>query len=369
MKKKVLLSVLAILTALMLPFLGYAHSGRTDANGGHRDNKNKSGLGSYHYHCGGHPAHLHANGICPYAAKSSSGSASGKTTATPKPTPATVYATGVSIKEHPQTLKVGEEASVRCSVLPANAANKNLTYQSDNAAAVTVDHTGKIKALAPGKATITVSTDNHRSAAFTMEVEERRAESLQIDPKPSALNVGETIVLHASLLPENTTDKQIRWESSNTEIASVTASGDVTAVSPGQVTISAIQKDAKDAFLLTITPILAEHIEITIPDRKLQKGHSVSLSAVITPDTATDKTIFWSVDNSSLAKIEGDTLTALEKGIVTITAVTSNGISAQETIEIDADSNTAAGVIGTTVVLGGGGGIGYALLRRKRKKI
>lgn len=45
----------------------FAHSGRTDSNGGHRDNKNKSGLGSYHYHCGGHPAHLHTNGVCPYS--------------------------------------------------------------------------------------------------------------------------------------------------------------------------------------------------------------------------------------------------------------------------------------------------------------
>lgn len=44
-----------------------AHSGRTDASGGHRDNKNASGLGSYHYHCGGHPAHLHPGGVCPYA--------------------------------------------------------------------------------------------------------------------------------------------------------------------------------------------------------------------------------------------------------------------------------------------------------------
>jgi len=43
-----------------------AHSGRTDANGGHKDNKNVNGLGSYHYHCGGHPAHLHINGKCPY---------------------------------------------------------------------------------------------------------------------------------------------------------------------------------------------------------------------------------------------------------------------------------------------------------------
>lgn len=41
-----------------------AHSGRTDCHGGHRDHKNRSGLGSYH--CGGYPAHLHTNGVCPY---------------------------------------------------------------------------------------------------------------------------------------------------------------------------------------------------------------------------------------------------------------------------------------------------------------
>lgn len=43
-----------------------AHPGRTDAQGGHHDYKNKSGLGSYHYHCGDHEAHLHPNGVCPY---------------------------------------------------------------------------------------------------------------------------------------------------------------------------------------------------------------------------------------------------------------------------------------------------------------
>lgn len=53
-----------------------AHSGRTDGNGGHHDNKNKSGLGSYHYHCGGYPAHLHDGGVCPYSSSSSSSSVS-----------------------------------------------------------------------------------------------------------------------------------------------------------------------------------------------------------------------------------------------------------------------------------------------------
>lgn len=42
-----------------------AHPGKTDADGGHHDYENQSGLGSYHYHHG-YPAHLHENGLCPY---------------------------------------------------------------------------------------------------------------------------------------------------------------------------------------------------------------------------------------------------------------------------------------------------------------
>ena len=54
--------------------LSYAHSGRTDSNGGHHDYKNKSGLGSYHYHHGMGP-HLHKNGVCPYSVKAKSSGA------------------------------------------------------------------------------------------------------------------------------------------------------------------------------------------------------------------------------------------------------------------------------------------------------
>ena len=71
---------LSLLFALS-PAVALAHSGRTDASGGHRDNKNKSGLGSYHYHCGGNPPHLHTGGVCPYAKKSSSSDSGSKKTA------------------------------------------------------------------------------------------------------------------------------------------------------------------------------------------------------------------------------------------------------------------------------------------------
>ncbi len=62
--KRIVLIILVLL--VLMPSTALAHSGRTDSSGGHRDNHNASGLGPYHYHHG-KPAHLHPNGICPYA--------------------------------------------------------------------------------------------------------------------------------------------------------------------------------------------------------------------------------------------------------------------------------------------------------------
>lgn len=69
--RKIQVIILSICLSLSTSFsMAGAHSRRTDAMGGHHDYQNKSGLGSYHYHCGGHPAHLHKNGQCPYSTTS-----------------------------------------------------------------------------------------------------------------------------------------------------------------------------------------------------------------------------------------------------------------------------------------------------------
>lgn len=64
-KRTIRILSFVIVLCILISFPSYAHSGRTDSNGGHRDNKNKSGLGYYHYHHGYGP-HLHSNGVCPY---------------------------------------------------------------------------------------------------------------------------------------------------------------------------------------------------------------------------------------------------------------------------------------------------------------
>ena len=66
MKKIALFCIVLFLSAFYVPI--FSHPGKTDASGGHKDNKNISGLGSYHYHHG-REAHLHEDGECPYVQK------------------------------------------------------------------------------------------------------------------------------------------------------------------------------------------------------------------------------------------------------------------------------------------------------------
>ena len=86
-KLRAILTICLILALISGSFnIVLAHSGRTDANGGHRDNKNVSRLGPYHYHCNGNPPHLHSRGTCPYKTVS-------KPTPSPqpKPSPTPIY--------------------------------------------------------------------------------------------------------------------------------------------------------------------------------------------------------------------------------------------------------------------------------------
>lgn len=197
--------VLKIITLLILiSAIGgktFAHSGKTDSNGGHRDNQNKSGLGNYHYHCGGYKAHLHENGVCPYSSSlsnssSSTSSNSKSSTSTPTsksssesvatsssvesiPVPTStsaleqiVKATSIEINESITNMKVGETNKLTATITPENAKDKNITWSSDDDDIATVSSTGKIIALKAGMVNIKVTTANGKTDILTITVEE-----------------------------------------------------------------------------------------------------------------------------------------------------------------------------------------------------
>lgn len=165
-------TIILILGTLFINSGTYAHSGRTDSNGGHRDNNNKSGLGSYHYHCGGYPAHLHTNGQCPYKTQKNESDTNDKTK---EEAPKEIKATKIVIEQGKINMKVGEVQSLTTIVEPTNTTDKIKEWTSSNPEIVTVNEYGKITAKQMGKAYITVkmSNDIYNTISVTVEDEQQ----------------------------------------------------------------------------------------------------------------------------------------------------------------------------------------------------
>ena len=191
--EKIVSALIIILSILSIQISVYSHSGRTDANGGHKDNQNKSGLGSYHYHCGGHPAHLHPNGVCPYSSSSKSstsssgsGSASSSSSSTTSGSssssssssktstsvPSTIAVTEIQIEEKIEDMEIGENEKLTATITPSNATDKNVTWKSSDESIATVDSTGEVTAKKSGVVTITATTSNGKSSTITINVKE-----------------------------------------------------------------------------------------------------------------------------------------------------------------------------------------------------
>lgn len=181
--KKIVSVLIIILSILSIQISVYSHSGRTDANGGHKDNQNKSGLGSYHYHCGGNPAHLHPNGVCPYSSSSqsstsssgSSSTSSSSSSSSSKTTTSitrTIAVTEIQIEEKIENMEIGENEKLTAIITPSNATDKNVTWQSSDESIATVDSTGEVIAKKSGVVTITATTSNGKSSTITINVKE-----------------------------------------------------------------------------------------------------------------------------------------------------------------------------------------------------
>ncbi|MBQ2938454.1 MAG: Ig-like domain-containing protein [Clostridia bacterium] len=207
--KRKIISILLIATSIIsIGLNAYSHSGRTDSSGGHKDNKNKSGLGSYHYHCGGNPPHLHTNGVCPYSSKKSTTSSSSSskssssnnskstssststktTTTTTTTTPSSIAATGIQINENIESMEVGENKKITATITPENTTDKNIDWKTSDESIATISTTGEITAKKAGTVEITASTANGKTNTIKISIKEKEKTENTTIIKTSTIN-------------------------------------------------------------------------------------------------------------------------------------------------------------------------------------
>ena len=169
-------------------------------------------------------------------------------TTNPLPVPAAAEETlqGLSISPKTSYVVIGEPVALTVALVPENASVDKLTWKSSDASVASVDAEGNVTTLAKGVALITAEAGNQSVTAIVNVFAERvPATELQLNKSEINLLVGRATKVKATLLPEETTDKQdFEWKSSNENVATVSY-GFIQAVGLGEATITASQNADK----------------------------------------------------------------------------------------------------------------------------
>ena len=144
-----------------------------------------------------------------------------------------------------------------------------------------------------------------------------------------SLYTGESKTLTATVQPDSATNKNVTWESSNKSVATVDATGEVTAIGAGTATITVTTVDGNKTATCTVTvtaaPVPVSGVSLNKDSTSLTVGDTETLTATITPDNATNKNVTWSSDTPSVASVNNGVVTAVAPGTATITVTTADG--------------------------------------------
>ena len=140
----------------------------------------------------------------------------------------------VTLNKTDAYLEKGKTLTLKATLTPTDLEDKSVTWTSSNTAVATVSSTGKVKGVKYGTATITC-TSNATGASATCKV---TVGKVIINMPELTIRKNGTVTLEATVYPSSLTDKSVIWESSNTEVATVTSGGKVKGIKAGTATIT-----------------------------------------------------------------------------------------------------------------------------------
>ena len=292
-----------------------------------------------------------------------------------------VYGTDDAPAVTPETAATGESAATDEKV--AKAAEKlTIEWTSSDESVATVDETGTVTAVAAGEANVTASVKDADIAASThIKVVVTPTGVVAPESIDLVTNGENTKDLDAKLVPADATDVKLAYESSDESVATVDETGKVTAVANGECTITtyviAKTEDAEASELSAVVVEAADSEEVddsvaTMPedlaamdsafdvvpeDLKaetkvtvttnvesvtldktegvLTVGNTVTVTATVTPDTATNASVTWTSSDEAIATVDSEgKITAVAPGTATITAVSDSNPDANATYAV-----------------------------------
>ena len=189
----------------------------------------------------------------------------------------------------------------------------------------TVNAAGVVTGIAAGTTTITAiaDADTTRRATTTLTVVPR-VTGLQVVPGTASMRVTETQQLVATVAGDSGVVTSVTWQSANSSVATVNASGLVTAVAGGQIVVTATSTadtTRKASASITVVPrVNAVTVEPTA--QTLLVAGTTQLNAMVTGDPGVSTAVTWRSADPSIATVSGSgVVTGVANGQVVVTAI------------------------------------------------
>ena len=255
----------------------------------------------------------------------------------PEPGTVIVYAesriTSVSIGASPVTVQMYAE------VLPEGA-NQTVTWSAIPESIASIDSTGLLTISGCndplGRDNVRIYAESYNGKLGYCDITVIQLPTSITISGANSVIIGETTTLTATISPSNAANKNVRWISGHPATAMVATDGTVEGVSAGTAMIQALSAADGSVFATHFVnvAVLPESVTISQPvSTILDIDQTLALSATINPENATNQTLTWTPDDSSVATVNASgVVTAKASGTVTITVSTFN--SKTDSIEL-----------------------------------
>ena len=246
------------------------------------------------------------------------------------------------------SLKIASKNSTNklvATVTPSQA-NQKVAWSSSNGKIATVDSKGRVKAVSNGKCKIIATTTDgtNRTASCDVTVDVKFVTGISFDFNSYTItNVNQTPVFRPNITPSDAEDKNVRWSSSNTKVATVSSSGVIKAAGNGTCKITATTTDGTNlsaSFNITVN-IKATKITLDKTKIELTTGKETEkITSSIEPSIA-NKAVKYTSSNTSIATVSSDgVVTAAGSGTCKITAAPTDGSKVTASCDVTVNIKT-----------------------------
>ena len=242
-----------------------------------------------------------------------------------------IHATSVSLDITEKTAEHYDDFQLTATIAPLNFTDA-VVWTSSNEEVATVSDTGYVEICGVGTAVITVTAGNVKAVCkITVP---QLIDWIEFDEDEIELKAGQTYQLKPYISPSDATNKKLKYTSSDTKVAEVSASGLVTAKSEGEAKIRAAATDGSDEYAVCYVTVTGKAkvtgITLDRTSAEVKRGEKLTLNVTASPSYASNKKVVWKSANTKIATVDANgSVTAKAPGRTKITVTSSENSSYQ----------------------------------------